>query len=92
MSVKEEDVAKVYAYNYFDLITNLFRTRSFFSTIAKHNSNDDCWIILGNDKNGGPKVYDVTKYLDDHPGGREVIMDHAGKAALLFFSASMQPS
>ena len=21
---------------------------------------------------GGPKVYDVTQYLDDHPGGAEV--------------------
>ena len=24
---------------------------------------------------GGPKVYDVTKYLDDHPGGAEVMLD-----------------
>jgi cytochrome b involved in lipid metabolism len=30
---------------------------------------------------GGPKVYDVTKYMDDHPGGSEVLLDHAGKYA-----------
>ena len=27
------------------------------------------------------KVYDVTKYLEDHPGGEEVLMDKAGMDA-----------
>lgn len=49
--------------------------------VAKHNTKQDCWIIVGNDTNGGPKVYDVTSYLDDHPGGCEVILDVAGKDA-----------
>ena len=30
-----------------------------------------CPVTLG-------KVYDVTKYLDDHPGGPEIICDVAG--------------
>ncbi len=30
---------------------------------------------------GGPKVYDVTKYLEEHPGGSEVLLDHGGKYA-----------
>jgi cytochrome b involved in lipid metabolism len=34
---------------------------------------------------GGPKVYDVSKYLDDHPGGAEVMLDVAGKDADEFF-------
>lgn len=34
---------------------------------------------------GGPKVYDVTKYLDDHPGGAEVMLDVAGSDADEFF-------
>lgn len=34
---------------------------------------------------GGPKVYDVTSYLDDHPGGAEVMLDLAGKNADEFF-------
>jgi len=34
---------------------------------------------------GGPKVYDVTNYLDDHPGGAEVMLDLAGKDADEFF-------
>ena len=46
--------------------------------VAKHNQESDCWIIIGNPKTGGPKVYDVTKYLDEHPGGAEVMMEFAG--------------
>ena len=31
--------------------------------VAKHDTDDDCWIVVKG------KVYDATKYLDDHPGG-----------------------
>jgi len=41
--------------------------------VAKHKTADDCWVIL----NG--KVYDVTKFLPDHPGGKKAIMLFAGK-------------
>lgn len=40
--------------------------------VAKHTSRDDIWIIYKD------KVYDVTQYLDEHPGGEEVILDCAG--------------
>jgi predicted heme/steroid binding protein len=40
--------------------------------IAKHNHKGDCWIIVNN------KVYDVTAYIDEHPGG-EAILRNAGK-------------
>lgn len=40
--------------------------------VKKHNKKDDCWIILDG------KVYDVTKFLEDHPGGEEVVIDCAG--------------
>lgn len=53
--------------------------------VAKHNKQDDCWLVIGNEKTGGPKVYDVTKYLDDHPGGAEVLLDVAGQDADEFF-------
>ncbi|KAF9012548.1 FMN-dependent dehydrogenase-domain-containing protein [Cyathus striatus] len=43
--------------------------------VAKHNSRDSCWIIVhGN-------VYDVTEFLDDHPGGSKIILKYAGKDA-----------
>eukprot|EP00544_Gedaniella_sp_CCMP2646_P003650 CAMPEP_0202494032 /NCGR_PEP_ID=MMETSP1361-20130828/10479_1 /ASSEMBLY_ACC=CAM_ASM_000849 /TAXON_ID=210615 /ORGANISM="Staurosira complex sp., Strain CCMP2646" /LENGTH=136 /DNA_ID=CAMNT_0049124423 /DNA_START=37 /DNA_END=447 /DNA_ORIENTATION=+ len=53
--------------------------------ISKHNTQGSCWLIIGNLSNGGPKVYDVTKYLDDHPGGAEVMLDVAGQDADEFF-------
>jgi cytochrome b involved in lipid metabolism len=34
----------------------------------------ECPLILG-----GPKVYNVTNYLESHPGGPEIIMEFAGK-------------
>ncbi|ODQ44489.1 hypothetical protein PICMEDRAFT_18388 [Pichia membranifaciens NRRL Y-2026] len=40
--------------------------------VSQHNTRDDLWIIYNN------KVYDVTQYLDEHPGGEEVILDCAG--------------
>ena len=33
-----------------------------------------CYVILG-----GAMVYDVTKYLNDHPGGPEIMMEFAGE-------------
>lgn len=43
-----------------------------FEEVAKHTTSDDLWIVY----NG--KVYDVTKYIDEHPGGEEVVLDVAG--------------
>mmetsp|Transcript_68540 Transcript_68540/g.191116 ORF Transcript_68540/g.191116 Transcript_68540/m.191116 type:complete len:82 (+) Transcript_68540:66-311(+) len=43
--------------------------------IAKHDKETDCWVIVGDD------VYDCTKFLPDHPGGKKAIMLFAGKDA-----------
>ena len=55
------------------------------SEVANHKTEEDCWVVIGNATNGGPKVYDVTSYLDDHPGGAEVLLDVAGSDADMFF-------
>ncbi|KHJ86845.1 putative cytochrome b5 [Oesophagostomum dentatum] len=40
--------------------------------VAQHNNNKSVWFVIGN------KVYDVTKFLDEHPGGCEVLLEQAG--------------
>jgi cytochrome b involved in lipid metabolism len=41
--------------------------------VRKHNNQYDCWIIVGK------HVYDVTTFLDQHPGSRQAILRNAGK-------------
>lgn len=43
--------------------------------VAKHNTSSDLWVVY----NG--QVYDVSKYIDEHPGGEEVVLDVAGQDA-----------
>ncbi|KAH9955030.1 FMN-dependent dehydrogenase-domain-containing protein [Russula dissimulans] len=43
--------------------------------VAQHNSRESCWIIVHG------KVYDVTEFLDEHPGGSKIILKYAGKDA-----------
>ncbi|XP_054936505.1 cytochrome b5 isoform X2 [Physeter macrocephalus] len=40
--------------------------------IQKHNHSKSTWLILHY------KVYDVTKFLEEHPGGEEVLREQAG--------------
>jgi hypothetical protein len=35
--------------------------------VAQHNTRDSLWLILK--REAGFFVYDVTSYLDEHPGG-----------------------
>ncbi len=49
------------------------------SEISKHNTQQDCWIIVNS------RVYDVTEYLEYHPGGPETIIPYCGKDATYAF-------
>ncbi|KAK3038750.1 hypothetical protein RJ639_027337, partial [Escallonia herrerae] len=55
-----------------------------FEEVAKHNQKGDCWLIIS----GKVRffyiyryVYDVTPFLDDHPGGDEVLLTATEKDA-----------
>merc|ERR1712216_243282 len=41
--------------------------------VEKHSSVDDLWLVIDG------KVYDVTPFMDDHPGGGEIMLSAAGK-------------
>ncbi|XP_043481074.1 cytochrome b5-like [Leptopilina heterotoma] len=41
--------------------------------VANHNDEKDLWMVM----NGN--VYDLTKFLKEHPGGEEVLINLAGQ-------------
>jgi cytochrome b involved in lipid metabolism len=53
--------------------------------VAQHNNISDAWIIVDN------KVYDVTSYVDEHPGGTS-ILDHVGDDATVGFHGPQHPA
>ncbi|SCU82931.1 LADA_0C08746g1_1 [Lachancea dasiensis] len=46
-----------------------------YKEISEHNSQSDLWMIIDG------KVYDCTKFMDEHPGGEEVLLDLGGQDA-----------
>ncbi|KAJ5772005.1 hypothetical protein N7520_002534 [Penicillium odoratum] len=43
--------------------------------VAAHNTKNDTWIVIHG------QVFDITEYLQDHPGGAEVLIETAGTDA-----------
>ncbi|KAF9907028.1 hypothetical protein BX616_000546 [Lobosporangium transversale] len=43
--------------------------------LTKHNTKESLFLAMHG------KVYDVTEFLDEHPGGEEVMLDEAGHDA-----------
>jgi len=43
--------------------------------VKKHNDSRSSWIVVHD------IVYDVTKFLEEHPGGEEVLLEQAGDYA-----------
>lgn len=43
--------------------------------IKQHANEKSCWLVIHG------KVYDVTEFLEEHPGGYDIIVSSAGKDA-----------
>ncbi|KAF5901287.1 cytochrome b5-like [Clarias magur] len=43
--------------------------------VHAHNMSKDAWLIIHD------KVYDITRFLEEHPGGEEVLLEQAGSDA-----------
>ncbi|KAI1301784.1 Cytochrome b5 reductase 4 [Halotydeus destructor] len=48
--------------------------------LAKHNTRNDCWMVIQE------RVYNVTPYMDYHPGGVDELMRGAGIDATNLFN------
>ena len=53
--------------------------------VAKHAGPDDCWLVVED------KVYDVTKFMEDHPGGPKPLVLYGGKDATEEFTMIHHP-
>ncbi|XP_051987912.1 cytochrome b5-like [Xyrauchen texanus] len=40
--------------------------------VQAHNMIEDTWLIIHD------KVYDITSFMEEHPGGEEVLLEQAG--------------
>ena len=49
-----------------------------FSTVKQHNKSSDCWMVIGG------KVYNVTSYVNSHPGGDAIVQGCGQDATQMF--------
>ncbi|XP_022663253.1 cytochrome b5-like [Varroa jacobsoni] len=47
-------------------------TKYSLEEVRKHNGKSSCWLVIHEN------VYDVTKFMEEHPGGEEVLLEVAG--------------
>ncbi|NXG36475.1 CYB5B protein, partial [Dromaius novaehollandiae] len=43
--------------------------------VARRNCSREAWLVIHG------RVYDVTRFLEEHPGGEEVLLEQAGRDA-----------
>lgn len=53
--------------------------------VAKHKTEEDCWVVV----NG--QVLDVSKFMHEHPGGKQALMLFAGRDATEEFNMLHKP-
>jgi len=61
------------------------RSNIRLAEVAKHDKAEDCWVVV----NG--QVLDVTKFMHEHPGGKQAILLFAGKDASAEFNMLHKP-
>jgi cytochrome b involved in lipid metabolism len=59
--------------------------------VAKHCSRDDAWVIIKHKETGEVRVYDLTEYVEEHPGG-DSILNHVGSESTEGFHGPQHPA
>ncbi|KAL4940575.1 hypothetical protein BDV06DRAFT_213361 [Aspergillus oleicola] len=54
--------------------------------LERHATAEDCWIVVHS------RVYDITAFLDEHPGGAAIILKYAGNDASKAYDEVHAPS
>jgi len=49
--------------------------------VSKHNNEKSAWMVIEG------HVHDVTNFIADHPGGKEIVLDHLGTDATKIFTS-----
>lgn len=49
------------------------------SEVAAHNTDEDLWVIIDG------RVYDLSMWINFHPGGRDPLIEMAGKGVVFLF-------
>ncbi|CAH2104332.1 unnamed protein product [Euphydryas editha] len=52
------------------------------SEVSLHDTPKDCWVVIYD------RVYDITDFLYEHPGGDEIMLEYAGRDASTAFRSS----
>ncbi|KAH9639883.1 hypothetical protein HF086_015734 [Spodoptera exigua] len=50
--------------------------------VRLHDSPQDCWVVIYD------RVYDITNFFDEHPGGADIMFEYAGHDASTAFRSS----
>ena len=65
------------------------------SEVAKHTTLHDLWVIVEDPREADPirkrKVYNLTPFVDEHPGGEASLLKNAGKDVTKGFFGPQHP-
>ncbi|CAF4305464.1 unnamed protein product, partial [Rotaria sp. Silwood2] len=48
--------------------------------VSAHCTENDCWMVIKD------LVYDVTEFMQEHPGGFDIMLEYAGTDATMAFA------
>ncbi|XP_033754082.1 cytochrome b5-like [Pecten maximus] len=73
--IGRQDTSAISCGSHIEASTSLYSLKE----VADHCDTESCWIVIHD------KVYDVTHFIHEHPGGMEILLEHAGRDATLDF-------